>query len=319
MTLSKQIKQKALDLGFDLVAITDACPINKKDIDSLKNWLNASFNGQMHYMEKNFQKRINPANLLEKAQSVIVTAVNYTPPTKLQPPNKTKPTGKIANYAQYQDYHTFIKTHLYKLAEYANSLTNSNAKYKICVDSVPLAERALAARAGIGFVAKNHMLTNPQLGSQLLLGEIITELKLESDTKLDITCKECDRCIRNCPTGALQSDGQFNANKCISYLTIELKDDIPPELENQIGDRLFGCDLCITTCPYNQTTPPCKNKDFKFSPEKAEIDLQKILNMEIEEFDTEFADSPIKRAGLEKLKSTAKTCLNNFIRRKIEN
>lgn len=316
MTTAEKIKQKARQLGFDLVGITDASPIDQKDIDLLKNWLMAGSHGQMHYMENNLQKRINPAALLENAQSVIVTAINYT--TSPQQKTEPRPTGKIAAFAQYQDYHEFIKIRLHELAEYANTLADTAARYKICVDSVPLAERALAARAGIGFIAKNHMLTHPQLGSHLLLGEIITELKLDCDKKLTMTCPECDRCVRICPTGALKSNGQFDANKCISYLTIELKDDIPSELEDKIGDQLFGCDHCITACPYNLVAPPCSNKDFRFFPDRAALSLHKILAMTTVEFDAEFADLPIKRAGLEKLQSTAKLCLKNIYSGKLQ-
>ena len=319
MDLSNKIKQKAVSLGFDLVGITDASAIDRKDAQMLKNWLDSSHNGQMHYMARNFEKRFDPSKLLKNAKSVIATALNFKPPEYEKSETDNRPAGKIANYAQFEDYHKFIKDRLHQLAEYANDIAQTDARYKICVDSVPLAERSIAARAGLGFIAKNHMLTNPKLGSQLLLGEIITELKLKPDQPLNLTCKECCRCTQACPTGALTPDGQFIAKKCISYLTIELKEDIRSEYESKITDHLFGCDLCVTSCPYNSNTPSCKNKDFRFYPENAELELNKIIQMTAEDFKNQYSDTSLERAGLEKLKSTAHVCLKNITQQKSRN
>jgi epoxyqueuosine reductase len=320
MGLAEQIKQKALELGFDLVGITDASPIEAKQVELLAGWLKAGCAGQMSYMHKNFAKRIDPAKLLEGAQSVICVGLNYTP-TKAQPrPLKpTVPMGRVANYAQYEDYHSFIKKLLRKLAGFMISLTvedpilpgGENAGFKICVDSVPLAERALAARAGLGFIGENHMLINPVLGQQIFLGEIITDLKLETDKPIAGNCSDCNKCIEACPTGALRADGQFDANKCISYLTIEYKGEIPEELAEKIGDRLFGCDECVLACPYQHTAPVCKNRQFKFYSDRDRLVLSEVLNLGAEDFKTQFANSPIKRLGLERLKRNAQICLAN--------
>jgi len=312
MSLAEEIKAKAIELGFDLVGITDAAPIDNKQYTLLTDWLALGYAGRMDYMRENFDKRTNPAKLLTNAQSVICLGLNYTPPKiQKQQPESTGPMGRVANYAQYEDYHLFIKKQLHTLIDFISSAAGQNHKFKICVDSAPLAERALAVRSGLGFIGKNHMLINPTLGPQIFLGEIITSLKLQTDEPITDSCRSCNKCIKACPTGALRVDGQLDVNKCISYLTIEYKGQILPDLAEKTGDRLFGCDECFLACPYQDNAPVCKNKRFKFYNNKAKLDLNRILNLTEADFDAEFADSPIKRAGLNGLKRNAKICLKN--------
>ena len=155
------------------------------------------------------------------------------------------------------------------------------------------------------------MLINTELGPQIFLGEIVTSVKLQADGPIADSCRNCNKCIESCPTGALRSDGQFDANKCISYLTIEYKGQIPADLAEKIGDRLCGCDECVLACPYQEDAPVCKNKQFKFYSDRARLELNRILNLTEADFEIEFADSPIKRSGLEGLKRNAKICLAN--------
>ena len=335
--LAEDIKQKALELGFDLVGITDASPIDARQVELLAGWLKSGFAGQMDYMQKNFEKRVDPSKLLKNAQSVICVGLNYTTPkTQLKPPVAAALMGRVANYAQYEDYHLFIKKQLRKLIDFIASVVGPALQFKICVDSVPLAERALAARAGLGFIGKNHMLINPKLGAQIFLGEIITNLKIQPDEPIKTNCSNCDECISACPTGALRADGQFDASKCISYLTtvrqghsaelsrsphrpeqgrrIEHRDRIPADLAEKIGDRLFGCDECVLACPYQKDAPVCKNKQLKFYNDRAKLSLGEILNLSRESFEAKFADSVIKRSGLERLKRNAQICLANITR-----
>lgn len=315
MSLSQDIKHKTIELGFDLVGVTDASPIDARQAEIFAQWLKSGFAGQMDYMHRNLQKRLDPARLFENAQSVIVVGLNYTPPKhKPKPPDAAVPTGRIAAYAQYEDYHPFIKERLYKLTYFIKSLAGPGVRSKICVDSVPFAERALAVRAGLGFIGKNHMLINPKLGCRVFLGEIITDLKLPTDEPIAGDCANCRKCLDACPTGALRPDGQFDAGVCINYLTIEYKGQIPPGLAEKISDRLFGCDECVTACPYQKNAPACSNKQFKFYRDRARIDLQEILSLDAESFDAEFAESPIKRIGLEGLKRNARICLANITR-----
>ena len=315
MSISDDIKHKAIELGFDLIGFTDASPIDAEQVEIFAQWLKSGFAGQMAYMHRNLQKRLNPAQLFENAQSVIVVGLNYELP-KYKPKllGTAAPTGRIAGYAQYEDYHSFVKERLYKLLDFIKILAGPGVKSKICVDSVPLAERALAVRAGLGFIGKNHMLINPELGCRIFLGEIITDLKLPPDEPIAGDCTGCRKCLDACPTGALRPDGQFDAGLCINYLTIEYKDQIPPGLAEKMGDRLFGCDECIAACPYQKNVPVCRNKQFKFYHGRARVDLQKVLDLSAESFDAQFAESPIKRLGLEGLKRNARICLANISR-----
>ena len=315
MSFSQDIKHKAIELGFDLIGVTDASPIDTEQAEIFVEWLKSGYAGQMAYMHRNLQKRLNPARLFENAQSVIVVGLNYTPPRhKPEPPDTAAPTGRVAGYAQYEDYHSFIKERLRKLVDFIKTIAGPGIKSKICVDSVPLAERALAVRAGLGFIGKNHMLINPELGCRIFLGEIITDLELPPDEPIAGDCAECRKCLNACPTGALRPDGQFDAGRCINYLTIEYKGQISSELAKKIGDRLFSCDECIVACPYQKNAPACKNKQFIFYRGRARINLQEILNLDAEGFESKFAESPIKRIGLEGLKRNARICLANITR-----
>jgi len=342
MSLTEDVKRKAIELGFDLVGVTDASPIDSRQVQLLNTWLASGFAGQMDYMHRNLDKRMNPARLLENAQSVIVVGLNYKPPTQNQPHAAT-PTGRVASYAQYEDYHPFVKTRLRRLTDFVGSLAGPGHRFKICVDSAPVAERALAARAGLGFIGKNHVLINPALCPQIFLGEIITTVKLQFDQPaychserskaqsrnllpetraasaeqqgIESTsnkCTNCTRCITVCPTGALRADGQVDATKCINYLTIEHRDEIDADLAEKIGNRLFGCDECVLACPYQQDAPVCRNQEFKFHRDRAALSLQRILDMNERDFGAAFADSVIKRTGLDGLKRNARICLANI-------
>jgi len=312
MSISQDIKHKTIELGFDLIGLTDASPVDACQAEIFTQWLKLGFAGQMAYMHRNLPIRLNPARLFENAQSVIVVGLNYTPPKHKPKPPVVEPAGRIASYAQYEDYHLFIKERLRKLADFIKTLVGPGVKSKICVDSVPLAERALAVRAGLGFIGKNHILINPELGCRIFLGEIVTDIKLPPDEPVACDCADCRKCLDACPTGALRPDGQFDTGLCINYLTIEYKGQILSELAAKIGDRLFGCEECIEVCPYQKNAPACKNKQFKFYLDRGQIDLQEVLSMDAEAFEAKFAESPIKRLGLENLKRNARICLANI-------
>ena len=186
-------------------------------------------------------------------------------------------------------------------------------QFKICVDSSPLLERALAVRAGLGIIGKNRMLVNPRLGPQIFLGEIVTNIELDPDKPLKDSCPGCGKCVAACPTGALKQDGSFDATKCISYLTIEANTDVPAELAPKIGNHLFGCAECLLACPYQQKAPTCTNKGFVHHADRAELDLNDLLNLTEEQFKSQFVRSPILRPGLAHLKKIAGICIKNIM------
>ena len=313
MSLEQQIKDRAIELGFDAVGITDASPIAPADIAHFQVWLAAGRAGQMQYLHRYFDKRMHPAALLEGAAAVIVVALGYKPRiSDVAPPPSS---GVVAAMACYDDYHIVIRSLLYELESNIRSWASQPLRFKVCVDSVPLAERALAARAGLGFIGRNHALIHPTLGPQLFLGELVTTARLTPDEPgrmvLGPCGSDCRRCVAACPTGALQEDGTFDARRCISYLTIEHKGDIDPELSRSMGNHLFGCDECTRVCPFHESAPASTNPILKYHPDRARLYLHDVLALNQSRFESRFADSPLLRCGLDSLQRNARICLQN--------
>lgn len=309
MELSQTIKTKALDLGFDLVGITTAEPIETDHIQALSDWIKKGHVADLKYMRNNSEKRCNPSLLLENAQSVICVAVHYKP-IRIRP---LSGSAKIANFALYEDYHSFIKDRLFHLSECIQKLLPADFswRFKACVDTAPIAERALAARAGLGFIGKNHMLIHPVLGSQILLGELVTTLPLSPDQPIRTPgCQTCRLCMQACPTGALQEDGLFETGRCVSYLT-QYAQDVSP-WGRSIGNRLFGCDTCQLVCPYERQAPPSENPGFRFFPECARLNPADILKWNEQQFKEHFSNSCVREIGLNKLKKNARICVDNM-------
>lgn len=305
--LEQEIKDKALELGFDAVGITDASPVGREHIEHFETWLQRGYAGRMDYMHHNLDKRIDPARLRRGAESVIVVALNYKPQEPVVErgvPNVE--CGNVALYAQYEDYHAFIKSLLRELAAFICVKTRGTDRYKICVDSAPIAEKAIAARAGLGFIGRNHLLIHRQLGPQLLLGELLTTICLEPDEPVAGTCSDCSRCIKACPTGALRPDGFLDARKCISYRT---QYDPGNASGGAAGPWVFGCDECLLACPFHRDAPQAANRQFRFYPERATVDLREALELDEATFQKRFFDSPVKRSGLEMLRQNARACL----------
>ncbi|MHC4525770.1 MAG: tRNA epoxyqueuosine(34) reductase QueG [Planctomycetota bacterium] len=308
MKTEADIKQKALELGFDAVGIMAAEPVGAPHVEYFQQWLDSGCAAKMAYMHRNIEKRFNPAKLLTGARSVICVALNYRP---TQDDLIQDPPVRIARFGLYEDYHPFIKERLFQLAEFIKNEIGDGIRFKACVDSVPIPERALAQRAGLGFIGKNHMLINPELGSQFLLGELITTLEFEPDEPFEqVPCGDCGRCIRACPTGALSFDGSFDARKCISYLTIEEPDEIPSKYKDKIDNRIFGCDECILACPHELNAAERKNKDFQHHTEWQNLTPDQIQTMTEDEFQKIFADSGFIRLGLDRLKRNARISTN---------
>jgi epoxyqueuosine reductase len=332
MGVEQEIKDKALELGFDAVGITDVAPIGAEHVERFEAWRRAGCAGRMEYMHRHLEKRIEPGQLRKGARSVIVVALNYKPPAADDTSGtRSAGTGRVALYAQYEDYHPFIKDLLRELAAFVRVRTGCQDRFKVCVDSAPVAEKALAVRAGLGFIGKNHLLIHPQLGPQILLGELLTSVPLEPDRPSEGTCVGCNRCREACPTGALRPDGLLDATRCISYLTqYEPREDrndgimkgwnhegettqhsnLPTfRYANPARDWLFGCDECLRACPFYEKAPACANRRFRFYPESARLNLQELLELTPETFEARFHDSPIRRLGLEKFKCNAGRCL----------
>lgn len=306
MNLTEKIKAKATEIGFDAVGITTAEPVDLLHQDYFCRWLSEGNAGGMDYLHRHIEKRFDPAELLPGARSVICTAVTY----ELKRPEPAALYG-IASFALHEDYHPVIKEKLFALREFIESEQRGPIHFKVCVDSAPLAERAMAQRAGLGFIGRSRMLIHPELGSHLLLGELITTLELEPDQPMDIDgCRNCRRCIDACPAGALANDGGFDARRCISYMTIEHKGDIGPEFARRMKNYIFGCDECLRACPYNDHETRVSRSALTPHPEWLNLTGAQILDMTQPEFERIFANSGILRLGLERFKRNCRAALS---------
>jgi epoxyqueuosine reductase len=318
VSLEQEIKDRALALGFDAVGIADTAPLGAEHVEHFERWLRCGCAGRMEYMHRNLEKRLHPAQLRQDAKSVIVVALNYRAPEAIAdcglriadstPNSPLELSGRVALYAQYEDYHLFIKALLRELAAFISLRTRPQDRFKICVDSAPAAEKALAVRAGLGFIGRNHLLIHPQLGPQILLGELLTGVPLQPDRPVEGVCLNCHRCVEACPTGALRRDGLLDATRCISYLTQYGPKDAPL---GSSGNWLFGCDECLCACPFHEKAPACANRRFRFYPERAGVSLSDVLELTPETFEARFHDSPLRRLGLEGFQHNARRCLES--------
>jgi len=277
----------------------------KEESGHFKEWLSAGFEGDMKYMEKEPEKRTNPQKILPGAKSIICLAMNYYQ-------DAPDSDFKVARYAFGKDYHKVIEKKLKKLRQFIIEKTGASKQdFKLYSDAGPLLERAYAVEAGFGFIGKNTTLINKDFGSWVFLAEIITTLDIERTfLRKELSsgeCGSCDKCIKACPTGALTKPYELDARKCISYQTIENKGEINVDIK----DRVFGCDICQEVCPHNCRAKPTKIPEFKSHIAGPNLDPNEINNMTEEEFQQKFQGSPIKRAGLKNLKRNIKKCYNH--------
>jgi epoxyqueuosine reductase len=282
-TLESRILRAALDVGFVRAGIAKA-ERSEQAADRLDSWLGAGRHGEMQYMEGP-PDRAAPAALLDGAHSVLVVALPYgdAPPLRLRrsalgPAVEPKLTGRVARYAQGEDYHRVLKSKLERLGLAIDALVGRPVGRRACVDSAPLLERDFAVRAGLGFAAKSTLTIAPGVGSFFLLGELLLQLELTpSEAAPTSGCGACTRCLTACPTGAFVGPYQLDARRCISYLTIELKGSVPSELRPLIGQHVFGCDICQDVCPWNHSrhAPPADpelgRRDALVAPELTEL------------------------------------------------
>jgi len=289
------VKEIALDLGFSY------CGISKADFLSdeakhLDTWLKRGYQGKMDYLERHFDKRLDPRKLVPGAQSVISLLYNYAPKKDVT----DKVPYKIARYAYGRDYHFVIKD---KLVQFMDRMKVSigNIEGRVFVDSAPVHERAWASKSGLGWVGKNTLLINKDAGSYFFLAELILDLKLESDGPIKDYCGTCTKCMDACPTDAIAESYIVDGSRCISYLTIELRDEIPTEFRNKMEGWTFGCDICQEVCPWNRFSQP--HKEPQFAPQGWE-ELSKIEweEMTAAVFDNVFKKSPVNRTKFKGLK-----------------
>jgi epoxyqueuosine reductase len=282
---NKAVKQAAANAGFDRCGIASAGPIQHADF--YIDWLNNGYAGGMAYLSRRREARLDVRDWLPWARSVIVVAMNYyrTSGRGEHPGSATRDDrhgfgdgrGRVALYASGADYHTVAQEKLQDLATRMREAFDPPFQARICVDTSPIVERELAAAAGIGWIGKNTLVLHQSLGSFFFLGEIITDLDLAPDAAVPDRCGTCRRCLEACPTGALLRPCVMDARKCISYLTIEHRGEIDPLLADQMGDWVFGCDLCQEVCPFNRRAPETAEPRLYGSLDDCRLSIEAIL------------------------------------------
>ena len=322
---SSDIKAEARSLGFFACGIAKARPVDEGTAAHYRQWLAEGGHADMHYLENNLEKRLDPTLLLDGARSIIVVALNYTPAQRI-PDDQYQ----LAAYAYGKDYHDVLKHRLMQLTQHLSPNTQhpspithhpSPNTHKLCTDTVPILERYWAQQAGLGFIGRNHQLIIPRAGSMFFLGEIITTAEFDVyDSPMQNLCGTCHRCIDACPTGALQmEDGRwkmedscaqpifnfqfsiFNSKKCLSYQTIENRGDIDEELKEKMGNSIYGCDRCQQACPWNRFAVPTDIPELQPSDSLLNMTREKWQQLTVEEYRELFRGSAVKRAKYEGL------------------
>ncbi len=289
------VKRIANDLGFQFCGISKA-EFLEQDAVRLESWLKNGFHGEMKYMENHFDKRLNPTLLVEGSKCVVSLLLNYYPSQKQNPSS-----FKISKYAYGQDYHLVIKDKLKQFYQRINEEIGQ-VEGRSFVDSAPVMDKVWAQKSGLGWMGKNGNIIHPKRGSFFFIAELILDLELEVDGPIKDFCGTCTKCMDACPTDALNQAYVVDGSKCISYLTIELKNAIPEPFRNQMNDWIFGCDVCQDVCPWNRFSVP--HSEPAFHPNSSIINFSKEewLDISDEIFKAIFAKSAVKRTKFDGLK-----------------
>jgi epoxyqueuosine reductase len=288
------IKQEAQRLGFLSCGISKAGFL-EQEAPRLENWLNNNMQGQMSYMENHFDKRLNPTLLVDDAKSVISLLLNYYP-SELQ----NEDSYKISKYAYGQDYHHVIKEKLKELLHFIQTEIGE-VSGRAFVDSAPVLDKAWAAKSGLGWIGKNSNLITQKVGSFYFIAELIIDLELDYDTPTTDHCGSCTACLDACPTEAIVAPYVVDGSKCISYFTIELKDNLPQEMKGKFDDWMFGCDVCQDVCPWNRFSKPHNEPLFQANSDILNFSKSDWEEITADTFQKVFKNSAVKRTKYEGL------------------
>jgi len=309
MSPEQQVKALAKAAGFSLcgIARVDQPP---QSLGRLRDWLDQGFHADMAWMERQAEKRLDPRKVLEGCQSLICLGLYHDPGHGRE--GEQQSAGRVARYARGEDYHRVMERKLKALESELAQAFPAPIAFRSYADTGPVAEKAWAAAAGLGWQGKNSCLINQDTGSYMLLAVVLSSLNLKADAPGLDRCGSCQLCLEACPTQALVAPGVVDARLCVSYLTIEHKGPMPQEMEAGIGDNAFGCDICQEACPWNRKAPPAADAGLKARPELEQPDMQAWLAMDAEAFALAFKHSPLKRAKLEGLQRNAQVVLKNM-------
>lgn len=302
--MKELLRRKALELGFDACRVTTAASPDHGE--RFERWLRAGQHGEMAYLARNADKRLDPQRVLPGARSILTLAASYAAartPASSQPPTHPAPalTGFVARYARFADYHHVLGERLRTFTAFVDQLGGPGTRSLWYVDTGPVLERDLAQRAGLGFVGKHTNLISRQLGNWCFLAEVLTTLPLEPDAPEKNRCGSCTRCLAACPTQAIRAPFDLDARRCLSYLTIELKGPIPPEFRPAVGNRIFGCDDCLEVCPWNRFAREGQLMQRALRQDLAEVNLLELCELDDAAFRRRFGSTPlarVKRRGL---------------------
>ena len=297
---SESIKSKAKDLGFLSCGISKA-DFLEEEAPRLEQWLNQNHHGEMSYMANHFDKRLDPRVLVPGAKSVVSLLLNYHTEEK----QTDVEAPKIASYAFGDDYHNVIKDKLKQLMSFIHQEIGE-VQGRVFVDSAPVMDKAWAAKSGLGWIGKNTNLISKKVGSFFFIAELILDLELEHDLPATDHCGSCTACIDACPTDALLAPYQIDESKCISYVTIELKNEIPTDFQGKMDNWAFGCDVCQTVCPWNRFATPHSEPAFNPPDELLSLSKNEWEEMTQEVFSVIFKNSAIKRTKYKGLKRNIK-------------
>jgi len=289
------IKSKALELGADCVGITRSHPIPYSQ--EFQQWLKNGYAGDMEYLSRLQNERFDPAVLFHGAESIIVVGLNYSPNN--QEKSNKKKRYNVASYARGEDYHHVIRRILKRLRSFLKE-TNPKINGRICVDTAPFLDKYWAQEAGLGWIGKHTNLVSRQFGSWLLLGSLIVNSEIDIyDKPHNNHCGKCRACLDSCPTNALRDPYIIDATRCISYWTIESKSsEIPEGISNNLNRWVFGCDICLTACPFNRFEKPCQTRTFEYREETSLLETGHIIKLSEDQFNSKFKSSPISRPHL---------------------
>ncbi len=307
LQITQAIKAEAIRLGFSACGIAAAKPVTKNMAESFDSWISDKYHAEMAYMENNREKRYNPELLVEGTKSIICVALNYYPRQKLK-----EDQLQLAYYAYGKDYHDVMKQKLNALFNYINTELIP-VKGRVFCDTAPVMERYWAQQSGIGWIGKNTQLIIPGAGSYFFLGEIFIDTELIYDTPSANRCGSCNKCLLACPTNALESPYRLNASKCISYLTIENRSEIPKEQASRLDNKIYGCDDCQKACPWNRFALPTTTPEFQPSEQFMNMKSSEWHDLTIEKYQSLTKGSAIKRAKYEGIVRNIKTiCKHDY-------
>lgn len=301
--LAEKIKLKASEIGFSKAGIVAPEPL-VDEAARLSDWLGRGFQGEMAWMEREPEKRSDPRLLFPDAKSVVVVALNYFTPHQHQ---SDANTGKISRYAWGDDYHDVVREKLTELLAWIKS-EDSSVEGKICVDTAPMMDKAWAVRAGLGWLGKHSNIITKEIGSWFFIGSLLLNIDLDYDTEtVEDHCGTCTACLDACPTNAIVEPYVVDSSKCISYATIELRDEtLPADIAANLDGWIYGCDICQEVCPWNRFEQPTDEDRFEPRNGQTDLSIAEIADMTHDDYVVRFRGSAIKRAKLSGLKRNAK-------------